>query len=90
MNELMNECLMTSQHEKLIGYWVSEKGNCDKVSQMNFKKNKKFFFCCSKKLTESVIILAGMSSYHHNLHSAGAAANLGMNLMKHFINLNGV
>ena len=22
----MNECLMTLQHEKQIGYWVSEKG----------------------------------------------------------------
>ena len=22
----MNECLMTPQHEKQIGYWVSEKG----------------------------------------------------------------
>ena len=27
MNEWMNECLTTPQHEKQIGYWVSEKGN---------------------------------------------------------------
>ena len=26
MNEWMNECLTTPQHEKQIGYWVSEKG----------------------------------------------------------------
>ena len=26
----MNECLMTPQHEKQIGYWVSEKGKCMK------------------------------------------------------------
>ena len=26
MNEWMNECLMTPQHENQIGYWVSEKG----------------------------------------------------------------
>ena len=25
-----NECLMTPQHEKQIGYWVSEKGKCMK------------------------------------------------------------
>ena len=25
-NEWMNECLTTPQHEKQIGYWVSEKG----------------------------------------------------------------
>ena len=24
----MNECLTTPQHEKQIGYWVSEKGKC--------------------------------------------------------------
>ena len=30
MNEWMNECLMTPQHEKQIGYWVSEKGKCMK------------------------------------------------------------
>ena len=24
----MNECLTTPQHEKPIGYWVSEKGKC--------------------------------------------------------------
>ena len=30
MNELMNECLTTPQHEKQIGYWVSEKGKCMK------------------------------------------------------------
>ena len=28
MNEWMNECLTTPQHEKQIGYWVSEKGKC--------------------------------------------------------------
>ena len=27
-HEWMNECLMTPQHEKQIGYWVSEKGKC--------------------------------------------------------------
>ena len=26
----MNECLTTPQHEKQIGYWVSEKGKCMK------------------------------------------------------------
>ena len=26
----MNECLTTPQHEKEIGYWVSEKGKCMK------------------------------------------------------------
>ena len=26
----MNECLTTSQHEKQIGYWVSEKCKCMK------------------------------------------------------------
>ena len=26
--EWMNECLTTPQHEKQIGYWVSEKGKC--------------------------------------------------------------
>ena len=26
LNEWMNECLTTPQHEKQIGYWVSEKG----------------------------------------------------------------
>ena len=26
----MNECLMTPQHEKQIGYWVSKKGKCMK------------------------------------------------------------
>ena len=31
MNEWMNECLMTPQHEKQIGYWVSEKGKVDSV-----------------------------------------------------------
>ena len=30
MNEWMNECLTTPQHEKQIGYWVSEKGICMK------------------------------------------------------------
>ena len=30
MNEWMNECLTTPQHEKQIGYWVSEKGKCMK------------------------------------------------------------
>ena len=25
--EWMNECLTTPQHEKQIGYWVSEKGS---------------------------------------------------------------
>ena len=29
-NEWMNECLTTPQHEKQIGYWVSEKGKCMK------------------------------------------------------------
>ena len=24
----MNECLTTPQHEKQIGYWVSEEGKC--------------------------------------------------------------
>ena len=28
MNEWMNECLTTPQHEKQIGYWASEKGKC--------------------------------------------------------------
>ena len=28
--EWMNECLTTPQHEKQIGYWVSEKGKCMK------------------------------------------------------------
>ena len=27
-DEWMNECLTTPQHEKQIGYWVSEKGKC--------------------------------------------------------------
>ena len=27
----MNECLMTSQHKKHIGYWVSEKFKCDEM-----------------------------------------------------------
>ena len=26
----MNECLTTLQHEKQIGYWVSEQGKCMK------------------------------------------------------------
>ena len=26
----MNECLTTPEHEKQIGYWVSEKGKCMK------------------------------------------------------------
>ena len=29
-HERMNECLTTPQHEKEIGYWVSEKGKCMK------------------------------------------------------------
>ena len=29
-NEWINECLTTPQHEKQIGYWVSEKGKCMK------------------------------------------------------------
>ena len=28
--EWMNECLTTPQHEKQIGYWVSENGKCMK------------------------------------------------------------
>ena len=28
--EWMNECLTTPQHEKQIGYWVSEQGKCMK------------------------------------------------------------
>ena len=28
--EEMNECLMTPQHGKQIGYWVSEQGKCMK------------------------------------------------------------
>ena len=27
----MNECFTTPQHEKQIGYWVSEKGKCMKL-----------------------------------------------------------
>ena len=30
LGEWMNECLKTPQHEKQIGYWVSEKGKCMK------------------------------------------------------------
>ena len=30
----MNECLMTPQHEKQIGYWVSEKGNGYEASHL--------------------------------------------------------
>ena len=32
----MNECLMTPQHEKQIGYWVSEKGKCIKFGKTMF------------------------------------------------------
>ena len=31
----MNECLMTPQHEKQIGYWVSEKGKYMKWLSFN-------------------------------------------------------
>ena len=34
MNEWMNECLTTPQHEKQIGYWVSEKGLKEGVKEM--------------------------------------------------------
>ena len=37
MNEWMNECLMTPQHEKQIGYLVSEKGK-----PMKWLYNNKF------------------------------------------------
>ena len=35
----MNECLTTPQHEKEIGYWVSEKGKCMKWLHNNFFLN---------------------------------------------------
>ena len=31
----MNECLTTPQHEKQIGYWVSEQGKCLKKKERN-------------------------------------------------------
>ena len=35
----MNECLTTPQHEKQIGYWVSEKGKCMKWLYNKKSKN---------------------------------------------------
>ena len=35
----MNECLTTPQHEKQIGYWVSEKGKKKKKNVANNKVN---------------------------------------------------
>ena len=35
VNDWMNECLTTPQHEKQIGYWVSEKGKCMKWSNLS-------------------------------------------------------
>ena len=37
----MNECLTTPQHEKQIGYWVSEKGKCMKCYKTIKKQQQK-------------------------------------------------
>ena len=44
----MNECLTTPQHEKQIGYWVSEKGFYNK----RIKKRILFIFSDFKKFKE--------------------------------------
>ena len=37
----MNECLTTPQHEKQIGYWVSEKGQMhEMVIKLKLKKKQ--------------------------------------------------
>ena len=36
VNEWMNECLTTPQHENHIDYWVSEKGKCNEYQWRSY------------------------------------------------------
>ena len=51
----MNECLTTPQHEKQIGYWVSEKGKCMKWlynEKMKSIKNHSVNSCAINKISQ--------------------------------------
>ena len=52
MNEWMTECLTTPQHEKQIGYWVSELFYLSILQQNSF-----FFFFNSYNLIMTLNIL---------------------------------
>ena len=54
----MNECLTTPQHEKQIGYWVSEKGKC-----MKWLYNKKLRNIINHSEDVFLYYLAGRSVY---------------------------
>ena len=58
-NEWMSECLTTSQHEKQIGYWVSEKAEEWRFNDMLLEeeKNKNCFVLPSSSYYIRLFIL---------------------------------